>query len=150
MKKVRLITTTAIAALLSMVPSLAHARSTLGLAAVGFAAADRSCFSISYDRVVNSCSTQANFVWPIVADTSGSKTFTITAQGSSSSDNVQCLSVGVNQDFTAVWTSGYATLPAFGSPQNIVQTVSTPNLGGYYVQCWLDAGTSVDIINFTP
>jgi|HubBroStandDraft_6_1064221.scaffolds.fasta_scaffold1477175_2 hypothetical protein len=151
MKTRSLVTTAAIAALLSIVPTVAHARSQPGQMAIGLTAADRACFGTYYTAVVNTCSTTNFFLFPIVADTSGYKTFTITAYGASSSSNVQCQSVGVDQDIDSAWTSGaFQALPAFGSTQNMVETVYTPNLGGYYVQCYIGPGARVDIINFTP
>jgi len=112
-------------------------------------AADYGCFSLWYDSVTNNCG-RKTFTIPLIADGTpgGHYKPVVTAAGASPANNVGCTAWAVDKTVTWVWTSSTQYLPAFGSAQDLILPVDAPAGGGLAVDCEVDTGGRIDIVNW--
>lgn len=137
---------------ISAVPLVGIARSTTAIDRY-VAPADASCFQESWGSQFNTCSTTKGIFFPAVIDSSGYKSVTVTAKSNDASKNVCCHALGVSNSSASVWGSGWACLPSFGTPQNLVPTspqAYVPSFGSMYVYCDMGAGAQIGTLEYNP
>jgi hypothetical protein len=112
---------------------------------------DTACFSPWYESETNNCSTQKGYTIPLVIDQGGTYfSVTVTAYGASSSNNVGCAAVAVDDDITSVWGGQTFWLSGFGAPENIaLGSVYMPPSGTMFVSCSVDPGGRINAVNWT-
>lgn len=133
-----------------IVPATSSARTQP--ASLGRAISDShtGCFSLWYSTVTNNCGGTRGFEMPLVIDSGGNKTVSVTAYGAGPANNVCCTASGLNREATLVWGSGAAQcLPSFGSSQVITMTgAHVPGWGYAYATCQVSPGGRVNTVGF--
>jgi hypothetical protein len=110
---------------------------------------DIDCFSPYYGSLTNACAQKKAIEIPLVVDSGGAKTVTVTGISNDTSKNIGCVADGRWNSSVMYSNSGVQYLPGFHSYRNIVLTGAYVPAGGtLMVTCWLDPGTQISIIDW--
>ena len=112
-----------------------QARTLMASAGRAVAAADAGCFGLFYSSMTNYCGSVKRLETPLPLDAAGWVTVKVNAYGPTSSSNVVCEALGIDDAFMSVWGDGVRGLPAFGSVQSIYTSTYVPAGGGLFVYC---------------
>jgi hypothetical protein len=136
-------------------PRLAEARTIAGSAGVA-PPAHRHCFWTHNGTMLNyrnGCPTVPLDI-PLVVDNGGTKNITVTARGGSPSATVGCRSEATDFSGDNVWYvngGNHTYLSMFGQATDIVINGSyVPGWGSLLVNCRVDKGAQVYVINWNP
>jgi hypothetical protein len=139
-----------LAPLLAETPSFA--RTEPASAGHAYYPSQASCFGDNNygGNVVNTCSTAAWFIIPLVTDNAGANTTTY-AFGPGPNSNVGCQAIGMSNGYLSwvdFWVPQLTYLPAFGGGQALNSYAYFPNGGTAFVKCLVESGGGISVVQW--
>jgi len=106
------------------------------------------CWGYNGPTIQNNCSQGKYWYMPLVNVGAGWFWITVTAQGASYSNNVQCISTGASSDGTIVYQSGWFALSQFGAARDINLSTFVPSGGTADASCYVLPGGKLHTLNW--
>jgi hypothetical protein len=107
-----------------------------------------NCWQPFGATVTNICSATKVWSLPLINVGAGWFWVTMTAEGASSSNNVECRTVGATATGSLVHIGGSVALSQFGSAQNLSLATFVPTGGSGMVDCWVNPGGKLHTLSW--
>lgn len=121
----------------------AHALRIGGHAAI-HDSAHAACTSLAYAALTNECGSAVTHTIALPVESAGLKALSFRGKGATSDNDVKCRGQAMSDNHSGYWATGWTSLPAFGSVQNVsLGNLNVGNDGAAYMRCTVDDGATL-------
>ena len=120
-----------------------------GVSAMTALGSNQSCSKYLWGGLINNCGSTQSYAVPLPFTTSGSKSVSFRAKGSTSSNNVSCRGISMSDSGGSYYSTSWGELSSFGSMQTVsLGSMNVVGTGSVYLHCDIDDGGKLFLVTW--